>query len=165
MGRNDPYRAIVERGRRNRKAYVAAITALKRRDRAPVERLFAEAGEAAFETIDCLSCGRCCRELGPRLTQADIGRLARRERMKPSVFVEMRLRIDEDGDAVFSALPCPFLGSDGYCSVYEERPKACRDYPHFAGSRKDALALHMENLSFCPAVVLAAESIIEEQRP
>ncbi len=29
-----------------------------------------------------------------------------------------------------SPSPCPFLGDDNYCSVYEARPKACREYPH-----------------------------------
>ena len=158
---NEAYGDIVERGRRSKDAYASSLKALKRRGRIPLNRLFAAAGDEAFEKIDCLSCGRCCRELGPRLTQADVGRLAKRLRMKSGAFLDAHLRRDEDGDTVFASMPCPFLGCDSYCSVYEDRPKACRDYPHLEGSRKDALALHIENLAYCPAVVLAVEAVLE----
>lgn len=42
----------------------------------------------------------------------------------------MYLRVDEDNDKVFKSMPCPFLGEDNLCSIYDIRPKACREFPH-----------------------------------
>nr|MDK7631844.1 YkgJ family cysteine cluster protein [Globicatella sanguinis] len=72
----------------------------------------------------------CCKTTGPLFTQKDIERLAKVFRMKPSLFIEKYLRIDEDNDYVLQQLPCPFLDSENYCLVYEDRPKACKEYPH-----------------------------------
>ena len=84
----------------------------------------------AFSRIDCLACANCCKTTGPLFTNADIERLAKHFRMKPSVFMDTYLRVDEDGDHVLQQTPCTFLGADNYCSVYDVRPKACREYPH-----------------------------------
>lgn len=62
--------------------------------------------------IDCLSCGNCCRSLGPRVTDKDVDRLAKHLRIKAVDFVAQYLRTDEDGDLVFKTMPCPFLGAD-----------------------------------------------------
>ena len=82
--------------------------------------------EEAFQKIDCLECANCCKTTGPLFTDKDTERLAKHLRMKPSQFESTYLQIDEEGDRVLKSLPCPFLGSDNYCSVYEHRPKACR---------------------------------------
>ena len=86
--------------------------------------------EEVFEETDCLSCANCCRSLGPRITDRDIERIASAKRMKHHEVVSTYLRIDEDNDYVFKNMPCPFLEADNYCSIYEDRPKACREYPH-----------------------------------
>lgn len=80
--------------------------------------------------IDCLSCANCCKTLGPAIYDKDIDRIAKALRIKPSDVVSQYLRMDEDGDFVFRSMPCPFLLQDNYCSIYEARPKACREYPH-----------------------------------
>jgi Fe-S-cluster containining protein len=109
--------------------------------------------EAVFDTIDCLDCANCCRTLGPRITDADVRRMAAALRIRPSVFVERFLVVDEEGDYIFRSMPCPFLGSDNYCSVYDVRPRACRDYPHTDRPRVyQVMALTLKNSSICPAV-------------
>ncbi len=112
--------------------------------------------------IDCLSCGNCCRSLGPRITDKDVDRLAKHLRMKAVDFVTQYLRTDEDGDLVFKTMPCPFLGADNYCAVYENRPKACREYPHT--DRKKFYQIYMlsvENASTCPIVYKVLEDIVK----
>src|SRR5690606_32295299 len=86
--------------------------------------------EAVFREIDCLECANCCKTTSPLFIMADIERLAKVLRMKPQAFIETYLTIDEDGDYVLQSTPCPFLGEDNKCFVYEHRPKACREYPH-----------------------------------
>ena len=109
--------------------------------------------EAVFDTINCLDCANCCRTLGPRITDADVQRIAASLRMKPSGFVERYLMVDEEGDYIFQSMPCPFLGGDNYCSIYDARPKACREYPHTDRRRVyQVLALTLKNSAICPAV-------------
>jgi Fe-S-cluster containining protein len=57
-------------------------------------------------------------------------------------------------------MPCPFLGADNYCSVYDDRPKACREYPHTDRKRfYQILDLTLKNTSTCPAVHLVIEKL------
>ncbi len=109
--------------------------------------------EKVFDEINCLECANCCRSLGPRVTDADVQRIAAFQRIKPSVFVERYLVVDEDGDFVFRSMPCPFLGSDNYCAIYDVRPKACREYPHTDRRRVyQVFSLMLKNSPVCPAV-------------
>ena len=103
------------------------------------------------EEIDCLQCANCCKTLGPMITDTDIQRMAKALRMSPSEVVTTYLKIDEDGDYVFQEMPCPFLMPDNYCIIYENRPKACREYPHT--NRKkfyQVYKLSIKNAYTCP---------------
>ena len=105
------------------------------------------------DRINCLECATCCRTLGPRITDKDVERLAKTLKMKQSAFVDAYLRTDEDGDLVFQSMPCPFLGADNFCAVYESRPKACRDYPHTDRKKFFQLfRLSVKNAETCPIV-------------
>ncbi len=109
---------------------------------------------------DCLACGNCCRSLGPRITDKDVERLSKVLRMKSVDFILSYLKIDEDDDMVFKSMPCPFLGADNYCAVYESRPKACREYPHT--DRKKFFQIYMlsvKNAETCPIVYEVLEEI------
>lgn len=121
-----------------------------------------ELHEQYFNEVDCLNCGNCCRSLGPRLTDRDIDKLAKNQKQRPAVFTEKYLRIDEDNDFVFKSMPCPFLAEDNFCFVYENRPKACREYPHT--NRKkivQILNLTLKNRETCPVVYKIADDIVE----
>ncbi len=105
----------------------------------------------ASEEIDCLQCANCCRTLGPAIYDRDIERMAKALKMKPSEVVEKYLQVDEDHDYVFKSMPCPFLMTDNYCSIYESRPKACREYPHT--DRKNFVQIYkltIKNTYTCP---------------
>ena len=109
--------------------------------------------EAVFATINCLECANCCRTLGPRIVDADVRRISASLRIKPSAFMEQYLVVDEEGDYIFRSMPCPFLGDDNYCAIYDVRPRACRDYPHTDRPRVfQVRALMLRNSAFCPAV-------------
>ncbi len=105
------------------------------------------------EEIDCLECGNCCKSLSPAVKDTDISRLSKYLKIKPSDLTEQYFIIDEDGDYVFKTQPCPFLGEDNFCSVYDARPRACREYPH-----TDRVKIHQimditfQNISVCPIV-------------
>jgi len=110
--------------------------------------------------VDCLSCGNCCSTLGPRITDKDVERIAKTLRMKTTNVIDKYLRIDEDGDMVFQSMPCPFLGADNYCAIYENRPKACREYPHTDRKRfYQIFNLSIKNAETCPIVYEVLEEL------
>lgn len=116
-----------------------------------IDSIVHELHEKHSERIDCLSCANCCRSLGPAIYDKDIERIARHLRIKPSEVVANYLKIDEDGDYVFRSMPCPFLMSDNYCSIYEFRPKACKEYPHTDRKKfAQIYRLTVKNTSTCP---------------
>ena len=106
-----------------------------------------------WHETDCLSCANCCKTIGPRLIDKDIERLAKHLKMKTSDFITQYILTDEDGDFVFKEHPCPFLLPDNYCMVYENRPKACREYPHTDRKRFfQILDISYKNCETCPVV-------------
>ncbi|SMO79843.1 hypothetical protein SAMN06265350_11219 [Solitalea koreensis] len=131
---------------------------LKNKKPKEVDDAFHALHEEVFAEVDCLKCGNCCRTTGPLFTQKDIERLAGHFRIRPAAFVDRYLRIDEDNDYVLQSVPCPFLGADNYCSVYEDRPKACREYPHTDRKQMhQILNLTLKNIPICPAVFEVVE--------
>ena len=113
-----------------------------------------------FEQIDCLQCANCCKSISPALYDKDIERLAKALKIKPSEFINVYLNIDEESDYVFKSTPCPFLDSDNYCMVYENRPKACREYPHTDRPRFfQILKLTVMNTFVCPAAYYVMEEL------
>ena len=114
----------------------------------------------AFEQIDCMSCGNCCKTTSPIFYQKDIDRLSKHLKMKPGTFVEKYLHIDSDQDYVLNTAPCAFLNPDNSCSVYDVRPLACQTYPHT--NRKkffQLLKLSFNNTLVCPAVQKVFEGL------
>ncbi|MBX7127657.1 MAG: YkgJ family cysteine cluster protein [Cyclobacteriaceae bacterium] len=136
------------------------LQSLRRLDPRKVDDAFHEQHEAVFREIDCLNCANCCKTTSPIFYQTDIERLAKSLRMKPGEFIERYLRIDEDKDYVLKSSPCPFLGPDNYCSVYEARPRACREYPHTDRKKMvQIMDLTHKNTLVCPAVLEMVERL------
>ncbi|WP_044173840.1 YkgJ family cysteine cluster protein [Flectobacillus major] len=121
---------------------------------------FHQLHDEVFEEVDCLACANCCKTTSPVFTDTDIERIAKHLKMRPVQLIEKYLHLDEDKDYVLNSSPCTFLGADNYCSIYEIRPKACREYPHtdrknMAGIMKLTLA----NTKVCPAVFEIVERL------
>lgn len=155
--------ALTERARKVEKETRRFFQSIKKNRLRELDDTVHALHEEVFDETDCLECANCCRSLGPRLTDRDIERIANALRLKPHEVIARHLRIDEDGDYVFKEMPCPFLCSDNYCSVYEHRPKACREYPHT--DRKKFYQLYpltIKNAETCPAVFRIIEKLKEE---
>ena len=136
-----------------RKATKSLLGRLAKRKEDKVDNLFHVAHEEVFARTNCLNCANCCKTTGPLFLRRDVERLARHFRMRPADFVHRYLRIDEDGDYVLKSVPCAFLNDDNTCSVYDIRPKACREYPHTDRHRQQQIFnLTAKNAEICPAV-------------
>lgn len=143
-----------ELARSKRKENKKFFARLNGQDSKRVNEQFHSMHEEVFAETDCLTCARCCRATGPLLTKQDIGRISKKQGMKPADFEKQYLRVDEDGDWVMKSLPCPFLELDtNKCTIYEYAPKACRQYPHTDHpNMKSILGLTETNVRHCPAV-------------
>ncbi|MCX6311108.1 MAG: YkgJ family cysteine cluster protein [Bacteroidetes bacterium] len=118
--------------------------------------------DEVFEEIDCMKCANCCKTISPIFKQKDMERVAKALKMGVGPFIEKYLFMDEDGDFVLNTAPCPFLDSENYCIVYEDRPTACRGYPHTDRKRvHQILDITMRNTMVCPAVLEIANRLKE----
>jgi Fe-S-cluster containining protein len=136
------------------------LQGLKRKEPRKLDETFHTVHEEVFEEINCLNCANCCKTTSPIFYENDIERLAKNLKMKPGDFVQKYLRIDEDNDYVLQSSPCPFLDGENYCVVYEDRPKACREYPHTDRKKMyQVLDLASKNTMVCPAVFEMVERL------
>lgn len=134
---------------------------LKRKKPKTLDAVVHRLHDEVFEKTDCLKCANCCKTTSPIFYERDIDRAAKRLRMRPSDFIAKYLHVDEDKDYVLNTAPCPFLDAENYCLVYEDRPAACREYPHTNRKRfHQILDLTLNNTAICPAVF----SIVEEMK-
>lgn len=116
--------------------------------------------EEEFKKTDCLQCANCCKTTGPLFTDKDILRISKFFKMKPQQFTEQFLRLDEDNDYVLQSVPCTFLGADNYCTIYEVRPKACREFPHTDRKKFQQISnLTLKNVAICPAAFNIVEAM------
>jgi len=135
---------------------------LQRPDKNKVLKLLQELHEEAFSKVDCLKCANCCKQYSPRFKTPDVKRISKLLRLRESEFIEEYLKVDDDGDFVAKSAPCPFLGDDNYCSIYEDRPSDCRRFPY---TDEDVLikrpVLTLKDTSFCPITYHVIERLIE----
>ena len=138
------------------------LATLKKKAPKNLDKIVQEVHTEVFREIDCTKCANCCKVLGPLFTEADISRIAKHFRMRLPVFEDMYLRVDEDNDKVFKSMPCPFLGEENLCSIYDIRPKACREFPHTDRKKMYQINhLTIQNTLICPAVYLFVEKLQE----
>jgi uncharacterized protein len=139
------------------------LNQLKKQNHRELDEVFHSQHNIVFEYTDCLKCANCCKTTSPIFYQKDIERAAKAMRIKPGEFISQYLKMDADGDYVLRSAPCPFLAQDNYCMIYENRPSACREYPHT--NRKkiyQLLDLTYKNTMVCPAALRIVENIKAE---
>ena len=141
------------------KSTIKVFNKLKRTKPNDLDKIVHRLHEEVFEETDCRKCANCCKTTSPIFTESDIERLARHFKIKVSQFIEKYLHIDEDKDYVLNEAPCAFLADDNLCSVYDQRPLACREYPYTDRKRfYQVIDITLKNTFICPA----AYKIVEE---
>ena len=133
---------------------------LKKRPPKQLDALMEKLHVEEFKKTNCLLCANCCKTTGPLFTQKDIERISKHFRQKPKQFIQNYLRLDEDQDYVLQSVPCTFLGADNYCSIYDVRPKACREFPHTDRKKFQQISnLTLKNVAICPAAFNIVENL------
>jgi Fe-S-cluster containining protein len=148
----------------NKKGFDAFFQRLRKKKPGNLDDWFHPLHNEAFEQFNCLDCANCCSSISPIITEKDIDRLAKHFKRKASDLIDDYFHMDEEGDYVFNLSPCPFLMPDNYCMVYENRPKACREYPH-TDRRKmiQILSITRKNCEVCPIVYSITKELISKQ--
>jgi Fe-S-cluster containining protein len=138
---------------------------LDRADKNKALKVLPDLHEKAFAEIDCLKCANCCKGYSPRFKTPDIKRIAKYLKMKEGDFIETYLRLDDEGDYVVKTVPCPFLGPDNYCGIYDQRPSDCHRFPY---TDEDVLIkkqqITLKNSSFCPITYHVLEGLMKEMK-
>lgn len=133
---------------------------LQRPDKNKILKALPHLHEEAFAKIDCLKCANCCKNYSPRFKTPDIKRISKYLKMKEGAFIEQYLRVDEEGDYVAKRTPCPFLDTENYCTIYDQRPGDCVRFPY---TDEDVLfkrpVITIKNSSFCPIVYYVLEGL------
>lgn len=160
---SDRYSSWLKKASERKKVYASFLR------KAPLKAVLKhlpELHEEAFEKVNCLECGNCCKGYSPRFKTPDIKRISKFLGQKESVFIDKHLKIDEDGDYVLQSSPCTFLGSDNCCSIYEVRPSDCSRFPY---TDEDVFvkrpAITEKNIAFCPAAYLVIEGLMTRVNP
>lgn len=136
---------------------------LQRADKNFVLEQLPQLHQNAFQKINCLNCAACCKNYSPRFKTPDIKRISKHLQMKESNFINEYLIVDEDGDFVVKSTPCPFLGGNNACSIYDVRPSDCARFPY---TDEDVIikrqALTIKNATFCPIVTDVLNKLIQQ---
>lgn len=146
-----------------KKAQRKLLDRLKKNPPRDLDQQVIAADAAVFAETDCLECANCCKTISPIFTTRDVERIASHLGMSPGQFMQAFLYIDKEQDMVLQSTPCPFLEADHRCSIYESRPKACREYPH-TGQRKfhSRIEITKKNTLVCPAAFRVVERLREQ---
>lgn len=149
---NDKQQRFLEDARKNVKANKKLFNRLAKKKK--LDEVFHAMHEEIFAKTDCLTCANCCRTTSPIFRDVDIERIAKHLGMRVSEFTDKYLHLDEDRDWVLNSSPCTFLNlEDNKCSIYDFRPKACREYPHTdRKNMSQIMNLTFRNTLVCPAV-------------
>ena len=128
---------------------------------------FQEIASRVQREIDCTACANCCRQTVVGVGPAEIGAIAGYLGMDEDLAMHRYTRPDpEDSQARVlknEHNACVFLDGN-LCTIYDVRPRACRDFPHVAphchslGGRLSSLCRKAE---ICPIVYNAFEQYKE----
>lgn len=154
------YRHHIEKAIAQKKQNKKLVQKLRKLPSKKLDNLFRENHEEVFDEIDCLACANCCKTTSPIFRDIDIERLSKRLKTSTSDFIDAYLHMDNENDYVLKSSPCTFLQEDNKCSVYEDRPLACREYPHTNRKKMhQILNLSLKNTEVCPAVAQIFENL------
>jgi Fe-S-cluster containining protein len=155
----------IEQSKTNWELNKKVFNRLKHKKPKDLDSTFHKKHEAVFKKMDCLNCANCCKTTSPIFRDVDIKRIAKRLKLKEFEFINDHLVKDEDNDWVLKSSPCFFLDENNACRIYEDRPLACREYPHT--NRKNMyqiLDLTLTNSLICPAVANIVHEISEKYK-
>jgi Fe-S-cluster containining protein len=120
-----------------------------------IDNLVTQIANDIWADFDCATCARCCKVLRPAFSYEEQQRVAQRLGLSIGDFRDKYLILnhyDERSLWKTRKTPCPFL-ENNKCSVYEDRPAECHNYPYLyeSGFRSRLWAM-IDRAFTCPVV-------------
>lgn len=116
------------------------------------------------QQVDCTACANCCRHSVVSINKLEIENIASHIGATPEEVTRLYTVPDPDAPALRilrnSDGGCVFLDGN-LCTIYDARPKTCRDFPHVSvgthslGARQSS---HARWAALCPIIFNALES-------
>ena len=149
------------RAERNDEKNYQFLRGLKQQSFEKVDRIALQLHQEAFSIVDCTRCANCCRTMRIGVTHEDIPRIAKHLGMAPEEFVIAYLEPNKEaGGYRMKMIPCPFLGDDNKCKIYDVRPEGCRAYPYTDKPAFPTRSIaHSQSAVVCPAVFYIVEQM------
>lgn len=156
----DQLQSLSKKVKDSQKAHRNFFIKLRKKTPKNLDTIMEKLHEDEFQKTDCLQCANCCKTTSPIFTKKDIERISKAFRIKTRQFTDTYLYLDEDQDYVLKSSPCTFLADDNTCTIYDVRPKACREYPHTDRKNFEKISdLTLKNLAICPATFNIVEAL------
>jgi Fe-S-cluster containining protein len=136
---------------------------LKGLDSGWVDNIVHRLNDEISAQIDCRKCGNCCLTLRPCVTDSEIGRLAKIDRLNKDEYIANHVEKDDEDDLQYlKEMPCKYL-EEKVCTIYYGRPEDCRSYPHTHKADFTSRTLGIiDNYAICPIVFNVYEYLKQE---
>ncbi|MDG1793981.1 MAG: YkgJ family cysteine cluster protein [Flavobacteriaceae bacterium] len=156
----DQLQSLSKKVKETQKAHRNFFIKLRKKTPKNLDAIMEKLHDDEFKKSDCLQCANCCKTTSPIFINKDIERISKSFRIKTRQFIDNYLNVDEDQDYVLKSSPCTFLADDNTCTIYDVRPKACKEYPHTNRKRFEKISeLTLKNVSICPATFNIVEAL------
>jgi Fe-S-cluster containining protein len=127
-----------------------------------LDKLVADITRRVWAEIDCTACANCCKTLHPEFSDKDQQIVAEKLGISVEQFREKYLELNTDDDESVWQIrqsPCPFL-ENNKCTIYENRPTDCRDYPYLYEPEFSSRTMGMVERTYtCPIVFEVFEEL------
>lgn len=127
-----------------------------------IDKLVADITRRVWAAIDCTACANCCKTLRPSFSQEDQRHISEKLGLSVEQFRQNYLELkNDDGKSVWQIKqsPCPFL-ENNKCTIYENRPNDCRQYPYLYEPEFNHRTLGMVERTYtCPIVFEVFEEL------
>jgi Fe-S-cluster containining protein len=156
----DQLKSLSKKVKETQKAHRNFFIKLRKKTPKNLDAIMEKLHDDEFKKSDCLQCANCCKTTSPIFTNKDIERISKSFKIKTRQFIDNYLNVDDDQDYVLKSSPCTFLADDNTCTIYDVRPKACKEYPHTNRKRFEKISeLTLKNVSICPATFNIVEAL------
>jgi len=113
-------------------------------------------------TIDCTSCGNCCKSLMVCLNKQEANALSTHLNQSREEFDATYLEKGSNGLMIMNKMPCHFLANNR-CTIYEYRFEGCKEFPalHLPNFKRRLFTTFM-HYDRCPIIFNVVEQLKEK---
>lgn len=113
-------------------------------------------------TIDCTSCGNCCKSLMVCINDQEADALSTHLNQSREAFDATYLEKGSNGLMIMNKMPCHFLANNR-CTIYDYRFEGCKEFPalHLPNFKRRLFTTFM-HYNRCPIIFNVVEQLKEK---